>query len=165
MLIELKKLCEANPLFRDKLQFPNIRGSRLRMLINQSLNWQHSLCPNSRQNLDIRTFFVDHSCKNSNDSLAQLAASNQLIGSPTKMEGFLPLGTNVSFQSTSVELQTPLTTWMSNLSTRTHSAVFGGGIDFGRVTNPTAISNGLGNSDEMYKTRFSGVLDRVSLIA
>jgi hypothetical protein len=35
MLIELKKLFEANPLFREKLQFPNIRGSRLRMLINQ----------------------------------------------------------------------------------------------------------------------------------
>ncbi|KAG6706553.1 hypothetical protein I3842_07G227200 [Carya illinoinensis] len=161
MLIELKKLFEANPLFHDKLQFPNIRGSRLRMLINQSLNWQHSLCPNPRQNPDIRTLFVDHSCKNSNDSLAQLAASNQLIGSPTKMEGFLPLGTNVPFQPTSVELQAPLTTWMSNLSTRTHSAVSGGGIDFGRVTNPAAISNGLGNSDEMYKTRFSGVSDRV----
>lgn len=62
-----------------------------------SLNWQHSLCPNPRQNPDIRTLFVDHSCKNSNDSLAQLAASNQLIGSPTKFEGFLPLGANVVY--------------------------------------------------------------------
>lgn len=35
MLIELKKLIEANPLLRDKVQFPNIKGSRLRMLINQ----------------------------------------------------------------------------------------------------------------------------------
>lgn len=35
MLVELKKLIEANPLFRDKLQFPNLKNSRLRTLINQ----------------------------------------------------------------------------------------------------------------------------------
>lgn len=35
MLIELKKLIEANPLFRDKLAFPALRSSRLRTLINQ----------------------------------------------------------------------------------------------------------------------------------
>ncbi|GAY59106.1 hypothetical protein CUMW_192050 [Citrus unshiu] len=37
MLVELKKLIEANPLFRDKLQFPNLKNSRLRTLINQSI--------------------------------------------------------------------------------------------------------------------------------
>lgn len=35
MLAELKKLIEANPLFRDKLQFPTLKNSRLRTLINQ----------------------------------------------------------------------------------------------------------------------------------
>lgn len=35
MLVELKKLIEANPLFRDKLQFPTLKNSRLRTLINQ----------------------------------------------------------------------------------------------------------------------------------
>ena len=35
MLGELKKLIEANPLFRDKLQFPTLKNSRLRTLINQ----------------------------------------------------------------------------------------------------------------------------------
>lgn len=35
MLVELKKLIEANPLFREKLAFPNLRASRLRTLINQ----------------------------------------------------------------------------------------------------------------------------------
>ncbi|KAJ9678541.1 hypothetical protein PVL29_020663 [Vitis rotundifolia] len=35
MLIELKKLIEANPLFRDKLTFPAFKASRLRTLINQ----------------------------------------------------------------------------------------------------------------------------------
>ena len=37
MLAELKKLIEANPLFRDKLQFPTLKNSRLRTLINQRL--------------------------------------------------------------------------------------------------------------------------------
>lgn len=37
MLAELKKLIEANPLFRDKLQFPSLKNSRLRTLINQRL--------------------------------------------------------------------------------------------------------------------------------
>ncbi|KAL0312385.1 UNVERIFIED_CONTAM: protein TOPLESS-RELATED PROTEIN 2 [Sesamum radiatum] len=36
MLVELKKLIEANPLFRDKLTFPAFKASRLRTLINQS---------------------------------------------------------------------------------------------------------------------------------
>lgn len=35
MAQELKKLVEANPCFREKLQFPNLKHSRLRMLINQ----------------------------------------------------------------------------------------------------------------------------------
>lgn len=35
MLVELKKLIEANPLFREKLQFPSLKNSRLRTLINQ----------------------------------------------------------------------------------------------------------------------------------
>lgn len=35
MLDELIKLIEANPLFRDKLQFPSFKNSRLRTLINQ----------------------------------------------------------------------------------------------------------------------------------
>ncbi|GER39356.1 transducin family protein / WD-40 repeat family protein [Striga asiatica] len=62
MLVELKKLIEENPLFRKKLQFLNLKNSRLRTLINQSLNWQHQLCKTSRLNPDIRTLFVDHSC-------------------------------------------------------------------------------------------------------
>jgi hypothetical protein len=33
--MELKKLIEANPLFRDKLNFPPFKASRLRTLINQ----------------------------------------------------------------------------------------------------------------------------------
>lgn len=35
MLVELKHLIEANPVFHDKLQFPMLKNSRLRTLINQ----------------------------------------------------------------------------------------------------------------------------------
>lgn len=38
MYTELKKLIEANPLFREKLAFPSFKASRLRTLINQRLN-------------------------------------------------------------------------------------------------------------------------------
>jgi hypothetical protein len=41
MLIELKKLIEANPLFRDKLAFPTLKSSRLRTLINQRYVIKH----------------------------------------------------------------------------------------------------------------------------
>lgn len=40
MLLELKKLIEANPLFRDKLAFPSLKASRLRTLINQRYHEQ-----------------------------------------------------------------------------------------------------------------------------
>lgn len=43
MLAELKKLIEANPLFRDKLQFPSLKNSRLRTLINQRLLKKYDL--------------------------------------------------------------------------------------------------------------------------
>ncbi|OVA18707.1 WD40 repeat [Macleaya cordata] len=70
MLMELKKLIEANPLFRDKLVFPTLKTSRLRTLINQSLNWQHQLCKNPRPNPDIKTLFSDHSCAPPNGARA-----------------------------------------------------------------------------------------------
>ncbi|XAR52664.1 hypothetical protein NMG60_11020846 [Bertholletia excelsa] len=70
MLVELKKLIEANPLFREKLVFPTLKSSRLRTLINQSLNWQHQLCKNPRSNPDIKTLFTDHTCTPPNGALA-----------------------------------------------------------------------------------------------
>ncbi|KAJ1407691.1 WD40/YVTN repeat-like-containing domain superfamily [Sesbania bispinosa] len=63
MLVELKKLIEANPLIREKLIFPPLEGSsRLRSMINQSLNWQHHLCNNPRPNPGNKTLFTDHTC-------------------------------------------------------------------------------------------------------
>ncbi|KAM0956924.1 hypothetical protein TB2_024727 [Malus domestica] len=60
MSVELKKLIEANPLFSDKLQFPNIKRSRLKDFINQGLNWQHKLCKNRSPDIVIETLYVDN---------------------------------------------------------------------------------------------------------
>ncbi|OAY69349.1 Protein TOPLESS [Ananas comosus] len=138
MLVELKKLIEANPLFRDKLQFPNLKNSRLRTLINQSLNWQHQLCKNPRSNPDIKTLFVDHSCGQPNGAHAPSTASNPLLGSMPKAGGFPPLGAH-PFQPTPTPVPTPLAGWMSNSSAVTHPAVSGGAIGLGAPTNPAAI--------------------------
>ncbi|KAK6148980.1 hypothetical protein DH2020_016505 [Rehmannia glutinosa] len=92
MLVELKKLIEANPLFRDKLQFPTLKNSRLRTLINQSLNWQHQLCKNPKPNPDIKTLFVDHTCAQPNGARAPSPVTNQLMGTISKVGGFPPMG-------------------------------------------------------------------------
>ncbi|CAD6202940.1 unnamed protein product [Miscanthus lutarioriparius] len=138
MLVELKKLIEANPLFRDKLQFPNLKNSRLRTLINQSLNWQHQLCKNPRPNPDIKTLFVDHSCGQPNGARAPSPANNPLLGSMPKTGGFPPLGAHGPFQPAPTPVP-PLAGWMSNPPAVTHPAVSGGAIGFGTPTNPAAL--------------------------
>jgi hypothetical protein len=94
MLLELKKLIEANPLFRDKLAFPSLKASRLRTLINQSLNWQHQLCKNPRPNPDIKTLFIDHTCGPPNGARAPLPANNTLVGGLPKGGTFPALGSH-----------------------------------------------------------------------
>ncbi|KAK4395368.1 protein TOPLESS [Sesamum angolense] len=142
MLVELKKLIEANPLFRDKLQFPNLKNSRLRTLINQSLNWQHQLCKNPRPNPDIKTLFVDHSCGQPNGARAPSPANNPLLGGAVpKPGGFPPLGAHVPFQPTPAPVPTPLAGWMSNPPTGTHPAVSGGPIGLGAPTIPAALKH------------------------
>ncbi|KAG2334403.1 hypothetical protein Bca52824_005583 [Brassica carinata] len=74
---DLKKLIKVNPLFRDKLDFPTIKTSRLRTLINQSLNWQHQLCKNPKPNPGFKTLFVDHICKQPSAVSAASPAINQ----------------------------------------------------------------------------------------
>ncbi|KAG6421485.1 hypothetical protein SASPL_118038 [Salvia splendens] len=139
MLVELKKLIEANPLFRDKLQFPNLKNSRLRTLINQSLvegtntfyicslNWQHQLCKSPKPNLDIKTLFVDHSCGQPNGASTPSQSNNPLLGGAVpKPGGFPPLAAHVPFQPMPGPVPTPLASWMSNPPAGTHPAVSGG---------------------------------------
>ncbi|KAG8656222.1 protein TOPLESS [Manihot esculenta] len=177
MLVELKKLIEANPLFRDKLQFPNLKNSRLRTLINQSLNWQHQLCKNPRPNPDIKTLFVDHSCGQPNGARAPSPANNPLLGSLPKAGGFPPLGAHGPFQPTPAPVPAPLAGWMSNPSSVTHPAVSGGGaIGLGAPSIPAALKHPRtpptntsvdypsGDSDHVAKrTRPMGISDEVNL--
>ncbi|KAM7256890.1 hypothetical protein ACFE04_012631 [Oxalis oulophora] len=144
MLVELKKLIEANPLFRDKLQFPNLRNSRLRTLINQSLNWQHQLCKNPRPNPDIKTLFVDHSCGQPNGARAPSPANNPLLGALPKAGGFPPLGAHGPFQPPQAQapVPAPLAGWMSSSSTVAHPAASGGGpIGLGGPSMPAALKH------------------------
>ncbi|AAF27128.1 unknown protein; 52184-57536 [Arabidopsis thaliana] len=177
MLVELKKLIEANPLFRDKLQFPTLRTSRLRTLINQSLNWQHQLCKNPRPNPDIKTLFVDHSCRLPNDARAPSPVNNPLLGSLPKAEGFPPLGAHGPFQPTPSPVPTPLAGWMSSPSSVPHPAVSGGPIALGAPSiqaalkhprtppSNSAVDYPSGDSDHVSKrTRPMGISDEAALV-
>ncbi|CAL5339434.1 unnamed protein product [Camellia sinensis] len=129
MLAELKKLIEANPLFREKLTFPNLKNSRLRTLINQSLNWQHQLCKNPKPNPDIKTLFVDHSCGQSqpNGAHAPSPVTNPLMGAVPKAGGFPPLGAHGPAQAA---LPTSIAGWMTNPSPVPHASASAGPIGF-----------------------------------
>ncbi|KAM7274408.1 hypothetical protein ACFE04_029072 [Oxalis oulophora] len=117
MLIELKKLIEANPLFRDKLVFPPLKSSRLRTLINQSLNWQHQLCKNPRPNPDIKTLFTDHMCTPPNGPLAP-APVNLPVAAVAKPATYTPLGAHGPFPPAGAVAgnASGLASWMANAS-------------------------------------------------
>lgn len=125
MLLELKKLIEANPLFRDKLAFPGLKASRLRTLINQSLNWQHQLCKNPRSNPDIKTLFVDHSCGPPNGARAQPPPNNPLVGALPKTGAFPPLAHN-PFPPAASPAATALAGWMAGANPAAPSVVGAG---------------------------------------
>ncbi|KAL6955721.1 Protein TOPLESS-RELATED PROTEIN 2 [Sarracenia purpurea var. burkii] len=114
MLVELKKLIEANPLFRDKLTFPTFKASRLRTLINQSLNWQHQLCKNPRPNPDIKTLFIDHTCASSNGTRAPPPTNSPLAGPVPKAGVFPPIGAHGPFQPVVSPSASAMAGWMSN---------------------------------------------------
>ncbi|XP_057423217.1 topless-related protein 3-like [Lotus japonicus] len=116
MLIELKKLIEANPLFRDKLVFPTLRSSRLRTLINQSLNWQHQLCKNPKPNPDIKTLFTDHTCAPPNGPLAPTPI-NLPIAALAKPAAYTSLGAHGPFPPVAATANAnALAGWMANAS-------------------------------------------------
>ncbi|URD97488.1 CTLH [Musa troglodytarum] len=125
MLMELKKLIEANPLFRDKLTFPPFKSSRLRTLINQSLNWQHQLCKNPRPNPDIKTLFTDHSCAApANGARAPPPTNGPLVGAIPKSGGFPPMGAHSPFQPVVSPPASAIAGWMTNANPQLpHAAV------------------------------------------
>ncbi|KAJ8772012.1 hypothetical protein K2173_027189 [Erythroxylum novogranatense] len=117
MLVELKKLIEANPLFRDKLVFPVLKSSRLRTLINQSLNWQHQLCKNPRPNPDIKTLFTDHTCATPNGPLAPAPVNLPVAAVAKPAAAYTSLGGHGPFPPTAATANTgALAGWMANAS-------------------------------------------------
>ncbi|KAM7480337.1 hypothetical protein LguiA_028550 [Lonicera macranthoides] len=147
MLSELKKLIEANPLIRDKLQFPSLKNSRLRTLINQSLNWQHQLCKNPKPNPDIKTLFVDHSCgqqQQPNGARAPSPVTNQLMGAMPKVGGFQPLGAHGVSPAPGpapgpASLTASLGGWMANPSSVPHQAISGGPLGLSASNNAASM--------------------------
>ncbi|CAJ1868536.1 unnamed protein product [Sphenostylis stenocarpa] len=116
MLVELKRLIDANPLFHDKLIFPTLRSSRLRTLINQSLNWQHQLCKNPRPNPDIKTLFMDHTCTPPNGPLAPTPV-NLPIASIGKPAAYTSIGAHGPFLPAAATANAnALAGWMANAS-------------------------------------------------
>nr|GLL45304.1 Topless-related protein 1 [Ipomoea trifida] len=65
MIDKLKNAIESNPAFHDALNSPAVEASRLRTLINQSLNWQHHHCQKPNPKPEIKTLLVDHRCEES----------------------------------------------------------------------------------------------------
>ncbi|KAK9715176.1 hypothetical protein RND81_06G147900 [Saponaria officinalis] len=164
MLAELKKLIEANPLFRDKLQFPTLRNSRLRTLINQSLNWQHQLCKNPKPNPDIKTLFIDHTCGPPNGARAPSPVTNPLLNAATvpKPGAFPPLGAHGPFQTGPAALSTSIAGWMANPSSLPHPSASIGPMGLGAPNimvkrprtppnNGVAIDYQTGDSDHVMK--------------
>ncbi|XP_022858896.1 protein TPR2-like [Olea europaea var. sylvestris] len=140
MLVELKKLIEANPLFREKLTLPSFKASRLRTLINQSLNWQHQLCKNPRPNPDIKTLFMDHTCASSNGTRATTPANNPLAGPIPKSGVFPPLGAHGPFQPLVPPPPSALAGWMSSATPSIpHAAVAAGPPGLVQATSSAAF--------------------------
>ncbi|KAM3707804.1 hypothetical protein ACB094_02G052900 [Castanea mollissima] len=114
MLVELKKLIESNPLFREKLVFPTLKASRLRTLINQSLNWQHQLCKNPRPNPDIKTLFTDHACSPQNGARAPTPVTLP-VAAIAKPSTYVPLGVHGAFPPAAASANaSALAGWMAN---------------------------------------------------
>ncbi|GFQ00446.1 topless-related protein 1 [Phtheirospermum japonicum] len=75
---DLRSVIEANPLLQGRTKFPQINKSRLRRLINQSLNWQHIHCANPHPQPHIDTLFTDHKCPEPDNVLDQLNKDSSL---------------------------------------------------------------------------------------
>ncbi|KAI6680256.1 hypothetical protein NL676_034137 [Syzygium grande] len=60
---EIKKDILRNPALHGKLILPRFESHRLLLIINQSLNWQHSQCVYPVPNPVIRTLLADHRCE------------------------------------------------------------------------------------------------------
>eukprot|EP00253_Pinus_taeda_P023571 PITA_23571 len=127
MFREISSIVQSNPLLCNKLAFPSIKACRLRALINQSLNWQHTLCKIPQPSPDIRTLFDDHTCAASNGAQTPSPVNSHLMGSIQKMGAFCPIPMPALFQP-QVGPPTPSPAgWLANPGTDVqHAAVASG---------------------------------------
>ncbi|KAL9272468.1 Topless-related protein [Drosera capensis] len=165
ILAELKRLIEANPLFRDKLQFPTLKNSRLRTLINQGmevfhyaeayLNWLHQLCKNPSPNPDIKMLFVDHTCGPPNGARAPSPMTNAFdeccctqAKRPSSSrsswlleDDLFPCFEQIKpFQPGPAPLPAPLAGWMANPSPVAHPAASAGPMGLVAPNNAALIN-------------------------
>nr|TKS11864.1 hypothetical protein D5086_0000068850 [Populus alba] len=132
MRVELKKLIEANPLFSDKLEFPNVAS--------HSLNWQHVLCAYPQPNPDIRTLFVDHVC-------VPIPSDDHLFSTSSD--------SNPPSQTTSMLVSTSSAS-NSTLSSEAHSSISSEALSLGDPTNIgiAAITDG---SEDITSAHYSSI--------
>ncbi|KAL0330563.1 UNVERIFIED_CONTAM: protein TOPLESS [Sesamum radiatum] len=117
MIQELRTVIEANPLLQGRTRFPQINKSRLRRLINQSLNWQHIHCAHPHPQPHIDTLFTDHKCPGPDNMQDQLNKESSLppTSAPLSVPSFK--GNSTSDQSTVTEsLSTATPVNLGNLS-------------------------------------------------
>ncbi|KAL0291040.1 UNVERIFIED_CONTAM: Topless-related protein 1 [Sesamum angustifolium] len=117
MIQELRTVIEANPLLQGRTRFPQINKSRLRRLINQSLNWQHIHCAHPHPQPHIDTLFTDHKCPGPDNMQDQLNKESSLppTSAPLSVPSFM--GNSTSDQSTvteSLSTATPCVTKICN---------------------------------------------------
>ncbi|KAI3467994.1 hypothetical protein Pfo_024657 [Paulownia fortunei] len=103
MINELRTVIEANPLLQGRTRFPQINKSRLRRLINQSLNWQHIHCAHPHPQPHIDTLFTDHKCPGPDNMQDQLNKESSLPPTPMALPASPLTGNSTSNQSSLTE--------------------------------------------------------------
>ncbi|KAG8375814.1 hypothetical protein BUALT_Bualt10G0139500 [Buddleja alternifolia] len=103
MLDELRNVIEANPLLQGRTKFPEINKSRLRRLINQSLNWQHIQCAHPHPQPHIDTLFTDHKCPGPDIMQDQLFRESSLPPKPLMVSASSFMANTTSDQSSITE--------------------------------------------------------------
>ncbi|GER35319.1 transducin family protein / WD-40 repeat family protein [Striga asiatica] len=124
---DLRNFIEANPLLQEKTKFPQITKSRLRRLINQSLNWQHIHCANPHPQPHIDTLFIDHKCPESDNLQNQSNKDSSLIS--VQMVPFALHLTSTSTSNKSSENQSKIITTDVNIVNPSSKQAFGDRTD------------------------------------
>ncbi|XP_052209543.1 protein TOPLESS-like [Diospyros lotus] len=155
MIAELKNIIKSDPLFQDKLNFPHMDKSRLRRLINQSLNWQHIRCAYPQPDPEISTLFMDHQCQRSHHSHS-VSVENEPLNVFSLFKPFQATAPSFSCQETSTVTQSLVSDGSANINASSSLE-----IGFNSVAKVADDQN----SDCESETRFSGPLNEVASAA